>query len=518
MRVAEQVCAVGELDRHRRESVLREAARDHGQQGVHGGASGVGQRCFEHEVGPLAQPITLQRARQAFDRHRAVGADHDGRPRERCSFSGPAFDVCEAVGTDAVRAAVVEEVAEKAGQLLAEGPVAADANLAAPGALSDEAFLEPPMLRGADQDRALAGDLARVREQLPHAIAEHLSEFPFGRCHAFQQTTLPTALQADRFQARRMGKRGFVSERIGSVVAFGASAGGVDALTRVVADLPEDLGAPVLVVLHTGATERSYLPAILGRAGALPAEQARDGARLEPNRIYVAAPDHHLLVADGCVRVVRGPHENGHRPAIDPLFRSAALSYRERAIGVVLSGALDDGAAGSAAISRLGGRVLVQDPGEAAFPDMPRNAIEAEHPHAVLPLEKLGAAVVSLVRTAAISRERLFGDLSPFGCPSCGGVLWEAPDDDQIQFRCRIGHAFGAETLLAAQSQSLDASLAAGLRALRERADLARRVGRRLRAAGAASRAERYDRMVEESERDALAISRVLLSRDGADS
>jgi two-component system chemotaxis response regulator CheB len=334
-----------------------------------------------------------------------------------------------------------------------------------------------------------------------------------------------------------------VPERNGSVVALGASAGGVEALTRIVSDLPGDLGAPVLVVLHTAPAERSYLPEILARAGILPAEKARDGTALEPNHIYVAPPDHHLIVVDGTLRVVRGPHENGHRPAIDPLFRSAALAYREGAIGVVLSGALDDGAAGSAAISHLGGSVLVQDPSDAAFPDMPRNAIVADRPHAVLPLEKLGAAVVGLVRAPpeagkeanveeelrlereyatlsadAISREGVFPDLAPFACPSCGGSLWEAPDDDNLRFRCRIGHAFGSETLLAEQSQSLDAALAAALRALHERADLAKRVGRRVRALGAEGRAERYDRIVEESERDALVIRRVLLSRDDADS
>jgi two-component system chemotaxis response regulator CheB len=187
--------------------------------------------------------------------------------------------------------------------------------------------------------------------------------------------------------------------------------------------------------------------------------------------------------------------------------------------------------------------VLVQDPSDAAFPDMPRNAIVADRPHAVLPLEKLGAAVVGLVRAPpeagkeanveeelrlereyatlsadAISREGVFPDLAPFACPSCGGSLWEAPDDDNLRFRCRIGHAFGSETLLAEQSQSLDAALAAALRALHERADLAKRVGRRVRALGAEGRAERYDRIVEESERDALVIRRVLLSRDDADS
>ena len=331
--------------------------------------------------------------------------------------------------------------------------------------------------------------------------------------------------------------------RNGSVVALGASAGGVEALKRVVSDLPSDLGAPVLVVLHTPPGERSYLPEILGRAGSLPVTRATDGEKLEPNHIYVAAPDHHLLVVDGRLRVVRGPHENGHRPAVDPLFRSAALSYRERAIAVVLSGALDDGAAGSAAVSRLGGSVLVQDPRDAPFPDMPRNAIIVDHPQAVLPVDELGAAVVGLVRAppearkeadvedelrlereyaalseGAITREHVFGEVSPFSCPSCGGSLWEAPDDDNIRFRCRIGHAFGSETLLTEQSQSLDASLAAALRALQERADLARRVARRMRALGAEERAGRYDRTVEESERDALVIRRVLLSRDDADS
>jgi two-component system chemotaxis response regulator CheB len=324
-------------------------------------------------------------------------------------------------------------------------------------------------------------------------------------------------------------------------VAFGASAGGLDALSQVVADLPADLGAPVLVVVHTAPTPRSYLPAILDRAGPLPASLASEGAELEPNQIFVAPPDHHLIVLDGKLRVVRGPHENGHRPAIDPLFRSVALAFHEGAIAVVLSGALDDGAAGSVAVSSLGGSVIVQDPAQAEFPDMPRNAIAADHPHAVLPLAEIAPALVSLVRAPpergwegeeeglrlerdyatlskeAVSREDVFPDLAPFACPSCGGSLWEAPDEHQVRFRCRIGHAFGADSLLSEQSQSLDASLAAALRALHERADLARRLGRRMRAAGATARAERYDRIVKESERDALAIRRVLLSCDGAD-
>src|SRR5262245_32474882 len=173
---------------------------------------------------------------------------------------------------------------------------------------------------------------------------------------------------------------------VNSVVTLGASAGGVAALGRVLADLPPDLGAAVLVVLHTAPGTESRLPTVLGRSSTLPTHHATDGEQLEPNRVYVAPPDHHLLVADGHARVVRGPHENRHRPAIDPLLRSAALAYRDRVVAVVLTGALDDGAAGCVAVTSMGGTVLVQDPAEALFPSMPRSAIAADHPQAVLPV------------------------------------------------------------------------------------------------------------------------------------
>src|SRR5436190_21569072 len=258
-------------------------------------------------------------------------------------------------------------------------------------------------------------------------------------------------------------------------VVIGASAGGVEALQRVAAGLPSDLEAPVLVVLHLPPFSASSLPAILSRAGPLEARHAVDREPLLAGRIYVAPPDRHLLVTPNEVRVVRGPHENNHRPAIDPLFRSAALAFGSGAIAVVLTGALDDGAAGVAAVSAHGGTVVVQDPQDALYPSMPLNAIAADSAEYVVPLPEIGALVSRVVlepvspdggeamedelrleqsfaefRLDAVKEQGAPGDPAPFACPACGGTLWESPDESMLRFRCRVGHAFGAESLLQA--------------------------------------------------------------------
>jgi len=181
-------------------------------------------------------------------------------------------------------------------------------------------------------------------------------------------------------------------------VAVGASAGGVDALSRLVEALPADFPGALLVVLHISPASASVLPQILVRAGSLPAAHAHDGEPIEPGRIYVAPPDFHLLVLDHTIRVVRGPTENNHRPAIDPLFRSLALSAGPDAIAVVLTGALDDGSAGAVAVSARGGTVLVQDPEEAAYPAMPLNAIAADPPCRVATVGEIARIIDELVR------------------------------------------------------------------------------------------------------------------------
>lgn len=320
--------------------------------------------------------------------------------------------------------------------------------------------------------------------------------------------------------------------RPGRVVAIGASAGGVEALKEIVAGLPPDLPAVVLVVLHVPASDKSQLPAILERAGPLPAAHAEDGEILTPGRVWVAPPDRHLMVEDGHLRVLRGPKENLHRPAVDPLFRSVADSYGPGAVAVVLSGTLADGAAGAAAVSRVGGSVVVQDPGEALYPDMPLAAIAADHPDLVIPLAQIPAAIVRLVgngetevtmhdeglstenRYAALEQEAIdrdegVGKRSPFGCPECGGVLWEE-ENGLLHFRCRVGHAYAAETLVEAQAGTLDTALWVALRALEERSSLARRLSQRLRTRGNESAAARYDQQVEEAERNADIIRAVL--------
>jgi two-component system chemotaxis response regulator CheB len=182
------------------------------------------------------------------------------------------------------------------------------------------------------------------------------------------------------------------------VLVVGTSAGGVEALTRLAAQLPADFPAPVLVVLHVPSFSASNLPAILDRAGPLEADHARDHEPLVAGRIYVAPPDFHLLVEREEIRVVRGAHENNHRPAIDPLFRSAALAFGPAAIALVLTGALADGAVGVVAVRSSGGTVVVQDPKDALYPDMPLHAIAADPAALVAPLADIPALVDRLVR------------------------------------------------------------------------------------------------------------------------
>ena len=320
------------------------------------------------------------------------------------------------------------------------------------------------------------------------------------------------------------------------IVVIGASAGGVEAMREVAQGLPRDLDAAIFCVMHHPPGAKSYLPEILTRAGPLPALHAEDGERIRPGRIYVGPPDHHMLLADGHVRLSRGPHHNRHRPAVDPLFGSAARSYGPGVIGVVLSGTLDDGTAGLAKIKGAGGVALVQDPATAAHAGMPESARTHVAVDRVVPLDRMAAAIVEAAREpvpdVTLPREprldeEFEGDLgmrtdmeeigapSVYACPECHGTLWEFDEEGVLQFRCRVGHSFSTEGLLEEHDGSLEFSLWAALRALEENASLRRRLAKRMRDRKAGRVADQYDAKASQVERHASTLRELLLSKTG---
>ncbi|MEV4642699.1 chemotaxis protein CheB [Actinoplanes sp. NPDC049548] len=314
------------------------------------------------------------------------------------------------------------------------------------------------------------------------------------------------------------------------VIAVGASAGGVEALRALVAGLPADYPAALLIVLHLTRDAPSALPAILSRSGALPAATAVDGEELHHGRIYVAPNDHHLLVLDGRIRLTRGPAENGHRPAIDPLFRSVARAFAERAVGVVLSGSRDDGAAGLTSIASRGGATVVQDPDDALYPWMPRAAMAHVTPDHIVPAAKIGGLLAGITAMDLPERhnraddelldaEVAISELGPtttddldaspagFGCPTCGGSLFQIGDRPVPRYRCRVGHAWSPESLLDEQAVALEGALWMALRALEEKSALGRRM-----AAGSSRpvSADRYHHMARDAEEAGAAIRRLI--------
>ncbi|GLY50373.1 chemotaxis protein CheB [Lentzea sp. NBRC 102530] len=314
------------------------------------------------------------------------------------------------------------------------------------------------------------------------------------------------------------------------LVVVGASAGGVEALQTFVSALPADLPAAVVVVLHIPAGGPSALPAILARWGALPVTAVHDGMPLRRGRIHVAPPNHHTVVQDGVLRLSKGPTENGHRPAVNVLFRSAALVAGPAVIGVVLSGTLDDGTAGMAAIKNRGGLALVQSPEEAFYSGMPESVLRHVAVDHVAPAAELGAVVarclgedvdVEEAPVAGVLRLEVgvasddagpdFGEIprhgrtTTFTCPDCSGSLVELPAQGG-QYRCLVGHGWTPEALLDAYDGGLERALWMALRTLEEKTALARRMASHSRQSGRDLVAARYDNQ----EAEALAAATVL--------
>jgi two-component system, chemotaxis family, protein-glutamate methylesterase/glutaminase len=329
-----------------------------------------------------------------------------------------------------------------------------------------------------------------------------------------------------------------------NVIVVGASAGGVNSLTELVSRLPEALSAAVAVALHVPEGVPSMLPSILTRSGRMRAVHAVDGEPLVHGRIYVAPPGHHLLVKRRSLRVVRGPNENGHRPAVDPLFRTAARAHGRRVVGVVLSGSLGDGTAGLKAIKERGGTAVVQDPNEALFTSMPQTAIDNVDVDFVGDVPALAAELVRLSEVLASEADRgetrdageadANGDEpdivemdvgtshpeewaagpSPFSCPECHGVLFEREDGTLQRFRCRTGHAFGPEALAASQSKGIEDAMWTAYRALEENAALLRRLAKRASERPNKRGADRFFEQARGVEARAQIIRHALLSGD----
>jgi two-component system chemotaxis response regulator CheB len=326
------------------------------------------------------------------------------------------------------------------------------------------------------------------------------------------------------------------------IIVIGASAGGFDAIKELIAMIPNNLKASIFIVWHMSPTITGVLPQVLNRLQSLYAAHAVNMEPITPGRIYVAPPDKHLILEKDRVRVTRGPKENGFRPAIDPLFRSAAYSLGPRVIGIVLSGALDDGSAGLWNIKQYGGIAIVQDPQEAIVPAMPENAIRAVAVDHIVPVEGMPALLDKLtseeipgssvpndpeiqkrtemeiriaVQDEAIEEEiMLFGELTPYTCPECHGVLSALREGNRIRYRCHTGHAFSADSLLAIISKDIEQSLWNTIRSMEESIILLNHMGDHFAEANEPQIAAQYFKKANEATRRNKLVRQAVLDHE----
>jgi two-component system, chemotaxis family, protein-glutamate methylesterase/glutaminase len=320
------------------------------------------------------------------------------------------------------------------------------------------------------------------------------------------------------------------------MIVIGASMGGVEALKRLAAQFPQDLPASVLVVQHTYPHSQPLLAEILNKVSSLGAVHPKDQEEILPGRIYVAPPDFHMLVRDGHILLSRGPKENRVRPAIDPLFRSAAISFGTRTVGVVLSGLQDDGTIGLIAIKRCGGVAIVQDPKDAAYPQMPLTALREDHPDHSLPLDGIGPLLDRLARepvkspwpipedlkmevkltevvSGSISPEDMPGEPANLICPDCGGPLWELKSEEMTHYRCLTGHAFTRDGFMRLKNEEIERVLWEAVRNFEEKAKFLSRMAGERREKSTAKFSTDYARQVEQARENARILKEFMHSR-----
>jgi two-component system, chemotaxis family, protein-glutamate methylesterase/glutaminase len=319
------------------------------------------------------------------------------------------------------------------------------------------------------------------------------------------------------------------------MIAVGGSLGGIDAAKQLFAALPKDFPAAVFTTIHVGASGLNAIAEVLGSGSTIPVKTAVDGESVQVGQIYVAPADHHLLVLQNVVRLGRGPRENMARPAIDPMLRSVGISCGGSAIGVVLSGQLNDGAAGLADLKRCGGLAVVQNPSDAEAGDMPLAALNAVDVDYRAPAADLGALLMRLVEESAgppiapPAEIRLEVDIAlgrpvgteatatiatpvPLTCPQCSGVLSEIKRGPPLRFRCQVGHAFTAEALEAERESTIDEAIRVSLRIIEERAVLMEKMAQDARRSGRTGVVPDYERRGHEYRAHADTLRRALLS------
>jgi two-component system, chemotaxis family, protein-glutamate methylesterase/glutaminase len=312
------------------------------------------------------------------------------------------------------------------------------------------------------------------------------------------------------------------------IIVIGGSMGSGAVLRTVIGGLPPDFAGSVFVSTHLPAGSPGFLADTLAQTSALPVSQAVDGQLIEPGHVYVAVPDRHLLVVGTTIRLGEGPRENMVRPAIDPMFRSAALAFSSRVVGVVLTGMLNDGASGLHAIKSCGGTAVVQNPMDAEAEQMPLAALEAVEVDHVTPADGIAPLLVSLAATdagdlrepdedlrlevqiaagARLGSDKLMQVATPsaLSCPDCHGVLSEVRGSRPLRFRCQIGHAYTAEAL-SSRAEEVDEAIRVAMRVMEERVTLVERMALDARQTGRAAVAELYERRAEEYRRYAATL------------
>jgi two-component system, chemotaxis family, protein-glutamate methylesterase/glutaminase len=319
------------------------------------------------------------------------------------------------------------------------------------------------------------------------------------------------------------------------IVVIGASTGGIDALREILRGLSPDLNASVFVVQHSGADAPGILHLILQRRSQIRVVTPADGERIVKGRVYLAPPDRHLILEQDRICLSRGPKENRFRPAIDPLFRSAAQVYGPRVIGVVLTGGLDDGTAGLWAVKRMGGTAIVQDPADAVVPSMPLSASRYVNVDHIVPLVEIAPLLMKLTSTPAVLEGvyevpkhldievkiakqdpaidqdvRKIWEKSSYTCPECHGVLLQFEESGRDRFRCHTGHAFSSDSLLAYLTENVEDSLWTTIRTIEESVLLMNHMAKHIEAQDANAAAEFRQKAAEARERSELVRKAVI--------